>query len=353
MEAFLAKEDATTNQEATPQPGEHDDPNPAPEAGATDADSAEAQDPGAEGAASNTETQDDQAEHGDPQAPAKKGQLDHLLEAYAKDPTNEGIRKRIAGILGESPRLKQQIKELTDQLSEAKGPPIVVAPPSPADPLAHVATQADLDQALSKAESADANAQAWIDWLTMNPDGGKPEGMKEELSREEVRQKLAEARDVQRSARAVLKAAPSKEKWLKDYAATRAAVKEQHPEFFSEGNADAGEITKLLQEGRITTRHGDYVQDALDLLEGRRARLERQQGKVMIKLDPKAAAPEAAGATQTPQKRPTSQAGTGTRTPGARPAGAGADVAGLRKRIAEGDRTAGDSMARAFLESAA
>ncbi len=285
---------------------------------------------------------DDAPKAGDgTQGGEESGQLDHLIDALVKDPENEKIRTRISKILGESPHLKQQVKDLTAKLQDSEGPPIVVRDaPTADDPLAQIGTEADLVNAQKQARITKDNAQAWVDWLTDNRDGGIPPGSKEELDAEAIRAKLAEARSQVRWASSILEAVPEKQAWLKKYGETRAALRESNPELFAKDSPELADVVQLVQSGTIDTRDPEYMRHALDLLEGRKARQDRERGIKTLKLDPKQAGKTAAQQQQT--QRPGPQGGAGGVTKGAsvRPAGAGQDVAAVKQQAEKGSQKA-------------
>lgn len=302
-----------------------------PEGQEPDAGSAEAADDAGESPEPET------AEHSAPE----KGKLDHLLDAFAKDPDNEGIRKRLNKILGESPRLKQALADAEKKLKDSSGPPVVVAPAHAADPLAGVGSMAELQTAVR-------NAEQWEAWCEDHPEGGNlnPKDDSSYLSPEDVRAQL-------RAARTLLRAAPARTDWLKQLEANREKLRADVPELFEADSPLLNQAVALLKEGRVTAAHPDYMQDALDLLEGRRARQEREKGIKTVKLAP-AAAKQAAGNTGSPAShRPAPQTGAVTKAPATRPASAGADIAALRKRAEAGDQKASDDLARAFMDAAA
>lgn len=273
----------------------------------------------------------------DPEHPAATGgQLDHLIDALVKDPENHAIRKRVSKLLAEPAKLKSTIKELEAQVKEAGAPPVFVAPPSPNDPLAHVTTPAQLHTALS-------NAEAWEAWCEDHPDGGEVTPWNDEsyLDADEVRARL-------RSARAQLRAAPAKQEWLKQFEQTRANLREHAPELFEKDSDLQKEVLAIFNEGRISPHHASHWQDAVDLVEGRRSRLEREQGITRIKLDPKTAAAKAA-ASSVSAPRPGPNPGTGTKLPATRPATAGSDLGALKQRAAKGDQAAQASLIDAFV----
>ena len=294
----------------------------------------EEQEPNAEAEAEATaeiSTPDNPAESDDhPQS-----KLDHLIDKLAKDPENKDIRKRIAKILDESPRLKSQLAEAQKKL-EASALPVVVAPPTATDPLSDIGSMTDLQETLQRAEQ-------WEAWCEDHPEGGNtnPKDDKTYLSPEEVKAQL-------RQARSVLRAAPQRAEWIKKLEATRETLRASAPELFQKDSPLLTEAIALVKEGRISSRNPDYMLDALDLIEGRRIRQEREKGITRVKLAP--AKPQAAsGSTASASQRPAPTSGAVTKAPATRPASAGADIAALSTSASKGNQKAADELARAFL----
>jgi hypothetical protein len=274
--------------------------------------------------------------------PANKGPLSHLLDAYAKNPEDPKIRKRLEKILGESPRLKQELKELKEQVGKTETLPAVVVPASASSPLAHVGSVEQLEAEVQMAES-------WVEWCEENPDGGQydPKNKEAVLDADGVKAQL-------RASRAVLRAEAGRRDWLVKLEANRAKLKATHPELFKK---DSPELKALLQpvlDGRVTIAHPDYMQDLLDLQRGRREREEEARGIKKVVLDTgkakkAAAAAKPGGAEEATDQRPGAAGGGATKKPALRPAGAGEDLATLRKRSEEGDQRAADAIARLAL----
>jgi hypothetical protein len=347
--ADLAEE--TPEAQTTPPDGDHEEgTNPEdPEAGSTTEEVVE----GAE--STSPDTPNGKA------ADDPKGHLAHLIDAILKDPekTDSAAYKRAVKILGEPATLKQELAEARAKLAEVNGPPVVVREPSAEEPLAHIATVEQLQQELRTAQGYKANAEAWIEWLGDNKEGGTPPGHKEPLDADTVREKLAEARGILRAANARIEAAPSKKEWLAKYGETRKAIVERRPELLEKGNAEMAEAVKLITEGRVGSAHAEHIQDALDLLRGRRDRLEEEQGVKKVKVDGKAVATKAAApgngagakSSTTSNARPGPQGGGVTRGLANRPAGAGYDLKALKEAKAKGDPAALGKLIDAFAGS--
>lgn len=337
-----------------PEEEGNDDPDAAAEAAA----GTNAEDGAGDG---EGETNDDDpnkvsAEHGDPTKGAK--QLDGLIQAVLADSTEDGqintdsaAYKRMVKMLGEPAALKQQLTDVQAQLAD-KEVPVVVQKATASNPLAEVFTQSDLEKMATDASAQVSRADRWIDWCTDNRQGGTPTGAKEELTAEQVGQYLTSARSAKRNAEAVLKMVPAREKYLQDYAASRAELRKSRPELFQKGNTELQEASKLIAEGIISVSSPTHMQDALDLIEGRRARQERLEGIVKVTLDTKAATtakPKAGASTTTARTTATPGAGT-TSTPARRPAGSSGkfDLKATKEAADRGDPKALGSLIDAF-----
>jgi hypothetical protein len=303
---------------------------------------------GAQGEEEETAETAEAAEEAEGTGATGTGQLSHLIDAIAKDPGNKesAAYKRATKLLGDAAARKQEIEKLRLQVKDHSGPPVVVAPePTAADPLAHVKSESELTTILGEAQASQESAQAWVDWLTDNRDGGTPPvaGAKP-MDAEEVRERLQEARALVREAARTLAAAPGKQEWLKQVKATRESLRTTNPELFEQDASGAvspalAEVLEVIQSGAVNTRKGTYMQDAVDLVAGRKAREQKKAGVVLVPLKPgegSAGKGQAAAVT----KRPGASGGGGggaVRAPGARPAGAGADLQELRKQSRAGN----------------
>lgn len=365
FDAFVGEESKPIEKAGTPKP-------PGPSGASTkkdantpaggDAENEETPAPKAGEEEEEEEQEDDGATAGD----HKPKPLDSLIEAVLTDVDAEGspnkesaAYKRMEKLLAKPAELQRLLDEANAKVADSEGPPIVVAKATAADPLGHIANETQFEQETARATAASENADRWIEWCTDNPEGGIPDGAKDELSREQVKQTLANARDAKRYADAVLKAAPAREKYLKDLGETREALRKSHPEIFKKGSPELAECVKLIQEGVISTRHPTYMRDALDLIEGRKARQEREAGTVTVKLNPKAAAAKAGaangegtgtsstGSTGSARPGPSGKTGSG-RTPATRAAGARVDVPALREQAAKGSIEAKGALIDAF-----
>lgn len=341
LDAWLAGTDGAKDDAATPPPGDEGTESAAADAADEEGEQAEDLQHSA-GDDSNT----DKDEQDDDPKPA--GQLDHLIDAVLKAPAEQRkdspAYKRLSKIMGEPAALKRQLAEATGKLKDAQGPPIVVRTASEADPWAAVATEADFTKGLSQVKASKANAEQWIDWCQDNKEGGAPPGAdpdKGYLDEAAVKALLNQSRSYLRWANSTLEAAPAKQAWLKQMSETRTALLQSNPELFEKDNPELAAAVQLLEEGRISTTHPDYMRDALDLLAGRRLREEEQRGVKSVKLDTKAAAAKAAGGksgSESSQSRPGPQgAAPGTRSPAARPASAGTDLEATKKKAQAGD----------------
>jgi hypothetical protein len=346
MAAFLGETPEESPQAATTQPGQESDSSTAPDAGAT---------PDGEGEESETvenPTQDNPVEHGDLNAPLddkKKYPIDHLLERLKKNPDDPKLLKRLREFPVEAAKLKTQLEEATAKLADADGPPVMVQQAQAEDPLANVANVTQLHETVTQAKASKANSQAWVDWCLKNRDGGTPPGHKAGMDAEQVAETLSEEMARIRQADRFIEAAPAKMDFFTKQASTREVLRKSRPELFIKDSPELAECITLFKEGRVNASLPDSMQDAADMAEGRRARQEREKGITTVKLQPpnKGAASAAQGQQA---QRPGPQGGAaGGKAPAMKPAGAGADVVGLRKRIEAGDRKAGDDMARAFL----
>lgn len=340
LAAFLGEVGDETPQARTPKPegkaGKKLEPAPTKDAVAdADADALEEED-------SEGEPDQEQEREGG-EKPKERGHLGHLVDALLKDPENENIRKRVEDLLGKPAQLNAQIKELQAQLKETQGPPVVSVAAQAGEPLGHVTSLAQLEQEV-------AMATAWEEWCEEHPEGGQydPKNPEATLTEAEVKAQL-------RLAKAVQRAAPAREKYLGKVQEVRQGLRETHPELFEKDSGLLGEVSELLKQGRVTSRNPDYLQDALDLLEGRQARMKRAKGIKTVELDTQAAAarggaPEKAAATTT---RSAPAGGGATRQPALKPGGKGLDVAAAKERAQKGDTRAEGELLDAFVNQGA
>lgn len=227
-----------------------------------------------------------------------------------------------------------QIKALESDLAAAKAAPPIVAEPTSADPLAHVGTEAQLREAVNQ-------AQVWEDWCEANPEGGHLDPKNEEsfIDADAVRANRIHARRI-------LRAVPDKREWLKSFQATSAAVIKDRPTLGDKTSADYQAAVEIL--AKPLAARADYLQIVADYLTGKQAREDKARGVQTVKLNGNGHAKPAPAPAQ-----PAARSSPGPSAPSVRAAGAPVDLSSLRQRAKEGDESAANQLATAFLESAA
>lgn len=347
-----ARTDATkkTKPPAAKKPGDQTPKKDATTAEAADGEHEEEEEEGGEqeleeeSEETETTTEDEEEHENEDEAEqAAMSRLDNLVDALVKNPDSPGARKRLLKAMVENPKLKREVEDLKAKQGTTETLPPIVLPASSADPLAHVATVAQLEQEIQQAD-------AWIAWCEENPDGGQynPKDKDAVYDADQVKAQL-------RHSRAVLRGENGKRGHLTKVAANQEKLRVSHPQLFKKDSPELAALLKPAREGELSPSHPDYVMTLLDLQRGRKEREDEAKGIKKVVLNPKKAAAAAktageAGGKQ--QQRPGAAGGGVNKAPALRPASAAEDLATLRKRSSEGDRNAGNKIAEMFLETA-
>lgn len=280
----------------------------------------------------------------DPEVDPETEGLGHLekglLKALAGD-EHKGLRKRMSSIFKQNKGFKEEIATLKATVEGGQAAPVVLQG-VPEVPLGHVATAADLDKLVEAAE-------LWLEWCEENPEGGAPPGVEKELTKEDVK-------SYKNGAKQTLKQVPARREYLQKYQTTHAALVKEHPDLAKPDSALRKQAEEVLKGNPALVASPTYLQDVMDLLEGRRLREERAKGIKYVKVDAKTPAkgkeePAAPGA-----RKPA--AGTGSVTPqrpapnGAAKGGGVADLKTLRAQAAQGNASAKKALAEQFMAPA-
>lgn len=260
------------------------------------------------------------------------------LQAVPEGALPDWLPDRLLKLAKSASKAKEQLAQVQAQLDEAKATLPVKAEPTPEEPLAHITTEAELNQALTQAKAVVENAEAWIEWCADNREGGEtvPGDEGSWIDADQVKAKLAEARAYKRWAQNQINAGPTRAEWVKKSAQTRAVVLKERPELLDRTSEEHQEMVSLLSKP-LAAREDAY-QIYADYLAGKEARQARERGVQTVQLGQKPVArPKVAGA-------PTRAA-----TPPVRAAGAPVDLTALRERARNGDENAANQMAQLFL----
>lgn len=272
---------------------------------------------------------------GDPDPDADKGDddgksdLDKGLENALKD--KPGLHKRVKQIFGQNKALKAKVETLEAQVQTSGDTPAVVLQSSGADPLASASTEAMI-------ETAEEDAQWWMDWCEANRQGGTLN----EGTDKEVKLDANQVTTQLQAARKLLKALPARREWLKKYAATAKVV--GNAKEFTDPKADSREA-KLLRTAPELMRDPEYLQVLADAKAGREHREKQAKGITFVEVNPKKVTKPAEGEKPQPQgsKAKVTQPVKKTEEMTT------ATLSELRERAAKGDQAAKEQLMAAFL----
>jgi|GEM_PF-4674090 len=258
-----------------------------------------------------------------------KSDLDKGLENELKD--KPGLHKRVKQIFGQNKALKAKVETLEAQVQTSGDTPAVVLQSSGADPLASASTEAMI-------ETAEEDAQWWMDWCEANRQGGTLN----EGTDKEVKLDANQVTTQLQAARKLLKAVPARREWLKKYAATAKVV--GNAKEFTDPKADSREA-KLLRTAPELMRDPEYLQVLADAKAGREHREKQAKGITFVEVNPKKVTKPAEGEKPQPQgsKAKVTQPVKKTEEMTT------ATLSELRERAAKGDQAAKEQLMAAFL----
>lgn len=254
------------------------------------------------------------------------------------DKRQRGVEKRIAKLTAKAKQAEERateatatIEQLQAQLAQATA---VTLAPTPDSPLANIETPEALEEQVKLARRIEA-------WAEDNPEGAEIQlanGQKRFLEAEEVRQRL-------RTAREILRSAPSREQWLAQRPAIINEAKAFYPNLLKPGSEEHGAMSSLLKIVPELKRHPAIELMIGDMIEGQRVRFER--AKARQKTSSKSDSDQANAKRKSPAAENLPRTPTTSRAP--KVSQDKARVSAAKTRVQKGD-TSSDAMTE-YIES--
>jgi hypothetical protein len=312
--------------EKTPEPNAADKPS---ETEAAD------QEPDSEPAAEDAGTEEKTEDAAEPTDEEGEGTDEEAKAEEAEAPTK--VQQRIDRLTAQKREALEQLDDLKAQLDAAKAaadakPPVIIQDPT--NPLSSFTDAAALEAEIAK-------AQAVLDWADDNREGGTVT-----VAGEEKFYDSDAVKQIRANARALVKAAPKQQEYIRVREQTLPEAKAFYPEFFQNGTTAHQFLTATLKQYPTIVSFPNWeliVGDAFAGQQLRMARVEQMQKRASNDKTKKAPAKEAAAATDKVPKTP---------TPSASPKVSGNSSAALRQKADSALKARGDRNAlEAFMES--
>lgn len=313
--------------EKTPEPSAETDQPSDPEAADEEPDSK----PAAEDAGTEDDKTEDAAEPTDEEG---EGTDEEAKAEEPEAPTK--VQQRIDKLTAQKRDALEQLDDLKAQLEAAKAaadakPPVIIQ--DPANPLSSFTDAAALEAEIAK-------AQAVLDWADDNREGGTVT-----VAGEEKYYDSDAVKQIRANARALVKAAPKQQEYIRIREQTLPEAKAFYPEFFQNGTSAHQFLQATLKQYPTIVQFPNWeliVGDAFAGQQLRMARVEQMQKRASADKTKKAPAKEAAATDKVPK----------TPTPSASPKVSSSSSAALRQKAdtvlkARGDRDA----LEAFMEA--
>ena len=313
--------------DATPEPDAADKPSE-PEAADEEPDS----EPAAEDAGDTEEKTDEDA--AEPTEEEGEGTDEEDKAEEAEAPTK--VQQRIDRLTAQKREALEQLDDLKAQLAEAKAaaeakPPVIIKDPD--NPLSSFTDPSALEAEIAK-------AQAVLDWTDDHRDGGTVT-----VAGEEKYYDAEAVKQIRANARALVKAAPKQQEYIRIREQTLPEAKAFYPEFFQPGTSAHQFLQATLKQYPTITQFPNWeliVGDAFAGQQLRMTRVEQMQKRASADKTKKAPA-KAEAATGKVPKAP---------TPSASPNVSSSSSAALRQKAESVLKARGDRNAlEAFMES--
>lgn len=258
-------------------------------------------------------------------------------EAKAEEPeAPTKVQQRIDKLTAQKREALEQLDDLKAQLAEAKAaadakPPVIIQ--DPANPLSSFTDAAALEAEIAK-------AQAVLDWTDDHRDGGTVT-----VAGEEKYYDSEAVKQIRANARALVKAGPRQQEYIRVREQTLPEAKAFYPEFFQNGTSAHQFLQATLKQYPTIVSFPNWeliVGDAFAGQQLRMARVEQMQKRASADKTKKAPATKAAATDKVPK----------TPTPSASPKVSASSSAALRQKADTALKARGDRNAlEAFMES--
>ena len=252
----------------------------------------------------------------------------------AEAPTK--VQQRIDKLTAQKREALEQLDDLKAQLEAAKAaaeakPPVIFKDPD--NPLSSFTDAAALEAEIAK-------AQAVLDWTDDHRDGGTVT-----VAGEEKYYDADAVKQIRANARALVKAGPKQQEYIRVREATLPEAKAFYPEFFQQGTSAHQFLQATLKQYPSIVSFPNWeliVGDAFAGQQLRMARVEQMQKRASADKTKKAPATKAAATDKVPK----------TPTPSASPKVSASSSAALRQKADTALKARGDRNAlEAFMES--
>ena len=258
-------------------------------------------------------------------------------EAKAEEPeAPTKVQQRIDKLTAQKREALEQLDDLKAQLDAAKAaadakPPVIIQ--DPANPLSSFTDAAALEAEIAK-------AQAVLDWTDDHREGGTVT-----VAGEEKYYDSEAVKQIRANARALVKAGPRQQEYIRVREQTLPEAKAFYPEFFQNGTSAHQFLTATLKQYPTIVQFPNWeliVGDAFAGQQLRMARVEQMQKRASADKTKKAPATKTAATDKVPK----------TPTPSASPKVSGNSSAALRQKADTALKARGDRSAlEAFMES--
>lgn len=311
------------------------DETPEPNAEPSETDTAD-QEPDSEPAAQDAgDTEEKTEDAAEPTEEEGEGTDEEPEAAEPEAPTK--VQQRIDRLTAQKREALEQLDDLKAQLAEAKAaadakPPVIIKDPD--NPLSAITDPSALEAEIAK-------AQAVLDWTDDHRDGGTVT-----VAGEEKYYDADAVKQIRANARALVKAAPKQQEYIRIREQTLPEAKAFYPEFFQQGTTAHQFLQATLKQYPTIVQFPNWeliVGDAFAGQQLRMARVEQMQKRASADKTKKAPATKAAAATDKVPKTP---------TPSASPKVSASSSAALRQKADTALKARGDRNAlEAFMES--
>ena len=287
--------------------------------------------PAAEDAGTEDEKTEDDAEPSDEEG---EGTDEEAKAEEPEAPTK--VQQRIDKLTAQKREALEQLDDLKAQLDAAKAaadakPPVIIQ--DPANPLSSFTDAAALEAEIAK-------AQAVLDWADDNREGGTVT-----VAGEEKYYDSDAVKQIRANARALVKAGPKQQEYIRVREQTLPEAQAFYPELFQKGSTAYQAMKSALQQYPTLMSYPNMeliLGDAFAGQQLRMARAEQMQKRASADKTKKAPATKAAATDKVPK----------TPTPSASPKVSGNSSAALRQKADTALKARGDRSAlEAFMES--